>query len=77
MKRAVRVCAVVMTGDGDTDEDAAAAYDAVARALQDCAARKRRGETRLLLPIEYPLVRFELDSAPLDSAPLDRAESHE
>jgi hypothetical protein len=64
MKRVVRVCAEVMTSDDDTDEDAATAYAAVAEALHECARRKLRGENRVLLPIEWPLVKFELDSVP-------------
>ena len=65
MKREVRVLARVLTSDEDTAEDIACAYEETAKALLACARRHRAGESRALLPIEAPLVRFELDSAPV------------
>lgn len=64
-RRLVTVTAVVMTEETAGPEDIAVSYAAVAGALQDHVRRTLTGEARSLLPIEYPLVRFEARSEPV------------
>lgn len=63
-RRLVTVTAVVMTEETQGPEDITASYAAVAGAMTLLVAR---GVSRpsALLPIEYPLVRFEARSEPV------------
>jgi hypothetical protein len=64
-RRLVTVAAVVVTEETQGPEDVAVSYAAVAEALRSHVARTLAGEGRHLLPIEYPLVRFEARSEPV------------
>jgi Arc/MetJ family transcription regulator len=62
-RRLVTVTAVVMAGD--SDYDVTESYAAVITALRDLVKRRHRGQVRTLVPIGYPLARFEARSEPV------------
>jgi hypothetical protein len=64
VKRYVRVDAVVMVAETLGPQDQGEAFAAVAEALASLALKRLRGETRGLLPIIYPVVRFEASTGP-------------
>jgi hypothetical protein len=64
-RRLVTVTAVVMTEPTQGPEDITASFAAVAMAMTDLAERRVNGETRSLVPVAYPLVRFEARSEPV------------
>lgn len=67
-RRWVKVDAVVRVPETDDLEDAAQAYEAVARVLVRRAADLRAGKKSSLFAMKEPLLRFAADSGP-GSAP--------